>query len=116
MSKLAIIRIRGGIGVPHKVLETLDMLQLKKKNKCIVREASLTVKGMVQKVKDYVTYGEVDEETIKLLETKKKSDNLYTLQNPRGGFERKGIKLDFNAGGVIGYRGAKINELIKRMI
>ncbi|MDA1196534.1 MAG: uL30 family ribosomal protein [Nanoarchaeota archaeon] len=116
MSKIAIIRIRGGIGVPKTVRDTMDMLQLKKKNNCVVRVATPTLKGMVQKVKDYIAYGEIDEETFKLLETKKESENFYRLQNPLGGFERKGIKLDFNAGGVVGYRGIKINELIKKMV
>ena len=117
MSKLAIVRIRGSIGVPRDVVQTLEQLQLKKKNNCVVLEASSTVKGMVQKVKDYVTFGEIDEETEKLLDSKKsEKDAFYRLQNPKGGFERKGVKMDFNAGGVVGNRGAAINILIKKMI
>jgi large subunit ribosomal protein L30 len=40
----------------------------------------------------------------------------FRLNPPKGGFERKGIKQPFATGGVLGYRGAKINDLIQRML
>jgi len=40
---------------------------------------------------------------------------VFRLNNPTKGFERKGIKKHFNEGGVLGYRGKKINELIRKM-
>ena len=40
----------------------------------------------------------------------------FRLNPPRGGFERKGIKVSFNSGGALGYRGEKINSLIKKML
>ncbi len=42
--------------------------------------------------------------------------NFFKLQPPRSGFERKGIKVPFSQGGVVGYRKEKINELLTRMI
>ncbi len=41
---------------------------------------------------------------------------FFTLSPPRQGFERKGIKVPFSQGGVLGYRKEKINELLQRMI
>jgi len=42
--------------------------------------------------------------------------SFFKLQPPRKGFERKGIKTPFSQGGVLGYRKAKINDLIQRML
>ena len=70
-------------------------------------------------------WGEIDEGTIKLLlekrgeidpKDKKKYKSFFRLNPPRGGFERKGIKKGFSAGGALGYRGAKVIELIKKMM
>jgi len=41
---------------------------------------------------------------------------VFGLNPPRKGFERKGIKKPYSSGGVLGYRGDKINDLIMRMI
>lgn len=41
---------------------------------------------------------------------------FFRLAPPRKGFRRKGIKHHYAAGGVLGYRGDKINELVERMI
>lgn len=120
--KVAIIRIRGTIGLKNEIKDTLKMLNLHRNNYCTVVPKNDSYLGMVKKVKDYVTYGEIDDETYKLLSEKrgeKKGDKLkafFRLSPPRKGFERKGIKAHFSKGGTLGYRGAKINELIKRMI
>ena len=120
--KVAVIRIRGTIGLKDEVKDTLKMLNLHRNNYCTVVPKNDSYLGMVKKAKDYVTYGEIDDETYKLLIEKrgeKSGDKLkpfFRLSPPRKGFERKGIKFHFSKGGVLGYRGAKINELIKRMI
>jgi len=41
---------------------------------------------------------------------------FFRLNPPRKGWERGGIKKPFTQGGALGYRGEKINDLIKRMI
>ena len=46
----------------------------------------------------------------------KKLKRYFRLNAPRRGFGRKGIKQSFQRGGSLGYRGAAINDLIKRMI
>ena len=47
---------------------------------------------------------------------KRKDKKMINLHPPRGGFERKGIKIPFKVGGALGYRGEKISDLIKRML
>ncbi|MBW3022557.1 uL30 family ribosomal protein [Candidatus Woesearchaeota archaeon] len=118
MSKLAVILLSGMIGKSEKLKSTLFMLNLRRKFNCSVVENTKTNIGMVKKVKDYVTYGEIDDETFKLLKEKRgdKDKKFFRLHPPRKGFGRKGVKKSFKEGGALGYRGDKINELIKRMI
>ena len=113
--KIAIIQIRGLVGAKQEVKDTLKMLNLQKKNSCAIVEGTPAYLGMIEKVKDYVTFGEISEETIKSMEPRKK-EKQYALNPPVGGFERKGTKKLFKYGGALGARGDKINELIKRMI
>ncbi|MBU1199046.1 MAG: uL30 family ribosomal protein [Nanoarchaeota archaeon] len=123
--KLAIILIRGLNGVRKDMKQALNTLRLRKKHVCVVVEDTPSIRATLLKCKDYVTYGEIDDDTLKLLLEKrgKKDPNnkgflkkFFALHPPRGGFERKGIKVPFNKGGVLGYRGAKISELIKKML
>ena|SRR3989344_5543324 len=125
--KVAVIRVRGTIGIRKDIKDTLDMLRLYKKNYCVVLNDTPSIRGMVKKIKDYVTYGNIDEEISKLLvekrgKTKKDKEGkdvlkpFFRLNPPRKGFGRKGIKLPFAVGGALGDREDKINDLIKRMI
>ena len=142
MKKIAIIRIRGLVRIRKVIGDTLNALRLYKKNSCVIVPDSPNYIGMIKKIKDYVTYGEIDDETEKLLFEKrgeeykgrlkdskgkieykrfvefggKRYKPFFRLNNPKGGFERKGIKMPFSQGGVLGNRGDKIKDLIKRMV
>ncbi len=115
---MAIIRIRGETGVGKEIRDTLDMLNLRTKFSCIVLPQTKINEGMAVKVKDFATYGEIDDETLKLLNEKRKIEGkkIYRLSPPRKGFERKGTKRTFVEGGALGDRKEKINELIKKMV
>jgi large subunit ribosomal protein L30 len=124
---LAIILIRGKIGLNHELKDTLQMLKIPKKNSCVIIPDTPSFRGMVKKVHKVITWGEVDDSTIKKLKEKreimtknKKGEEIpqpfYRLSPPKGGFERKGTKIPFKIGGALGYRGSKINDLIKRML
>ena len=41
---------------------------------------------------------------------------FFRLSPPRNGFERKGVKVPFSQGGVLGYRKESINNIIRRML
>ena len=114
--RLALILIRGRIGFKQDVKDTLDLFRLKKKHTCVIIEERENTKGMLQKVKDAITWGVIDEETEKLLVTKHGEQQAYHLHPPRGGFERKGIKQPYNKGGALGDRKEAINLLIKKML
>ena len=140
--KLAAIRVRGLIGIKGRIEDTLKMLRLYKNNYCSVFPNNPVYSGMLKKAKDYITWGEIDDETFKILVDKrgeefkgreadskkkinykdffvvnnKKIKKYFRLNPPRKGFERKGIKHSFKEGGALGYRGSVINDLIKRMV
>ena len=157
MALYAIIRIRGTVDVPPKVRTTLRLLRLVRKFHCVIYPKDSTIDGMLQVVKDWVTWGEINRETLKELILKRgrlignkpiteeaikkifKVNNIdelvdallqgkikwhkydeyvkpvFRLHPPIGGFKGS-IKKPFGAGGELGYRGDKINELLRRMI
>jgi len=114
--KLAVVRVRGSINLSGKIKDTLKFLGLNKKNSCVVVEDGPSVKGMLDKVKYFVTWGLVSDETVSLLEKRGKKNKTYYLNPPKKGFGRKGVKMLFKLGGALGDRGDKINDLIVRML
>jgi len=116
--KIALILIRGTLGLKKEIKDTLKMLNLHGKYNLVILENNPVNNGMVKKVKDFTTFGEVSPEVEKLLEEKRpKGDKkYYRLHPPRGGLERKGSKKTYAQKGALGPRGAAINDLIKRMI
>ena len=60
----AAIRIRGHVNVHPKIKKTLELLNLTRANHCVLLPENKSMKGMLQIAKDYVTWGEVTDETI----------------------------------------------------
>lgn len=60
----AVVRVRGQVNVRYTIEDTMKMLRLHKINHCVIVPEDPHFKGMVQKVKDYVAYGEVDAKTL----------------------------------------------------
>ena len=60
----AIVRVRGTVNIKEGITDTMKMLRLNSANHCVVVPETPSYKGMLQKVKDYVTWGEVDEATM----------------------------------------------------
>ncbi len=123
--KIAVILLRGLIRINTNIKDTLFMLRLRKKFACTVIDDTPSNMGMIKKAKDYITWGEIDDDTLKALldkrgkadpEDPKKMKPFFNLHPARGGFEKKGTKAPYNMGGALGYRGAEINKLIKKMI
>jgi large subunit ribosomal protein L30 len=61
----AVVRVRGTVNVKPDIKQTLALLQLTRVNHCVLVDESKVYKGMLQKVKDYTTWGEIDQETLK---------------------------------------------------
>jgi len=64
MKTLAVVRIRGGISINRDIKNTLKILNLTKVNHCVFVPETKEYKGMLQKVKDYVTWGEIEPDTM----------------------------------------------------
>ncbi len=64
---LAVVRLRGQVNVNRKIRDTLAMLRLHKRYHCVVIPDTPSYRGMLNVVKDYVTYGEINAETLALL-------------------------------------------------
>ncbi len=142
---IAIIRIKGKVGIRKDVEETLNRLRLRRKYTCVVVREKKEILGMLKKVKDYVAYGKIDKKTFVELvkkrglplkrqdkgkidaekvvrefiesKTEKKLDNFGIKNFFRLHPPRGGIKSkEHFPKGVLGNNKEKINDLIKRML
>ncbi|WP_414469317.1 50S ribosomal protein L30 [Methanobacterium sp. ACI-7] len=68
---IAAIRVRGRTGIKKEIADTLDMLKLTRINHAVLIEENPSYKGMLQKAKDYITWGEVDADTVAALVSKR---------------------------------------------
>ncbi|NIP33807.1 MAG: 50S ribosomal protein L30 [Thermoplasmata archaeon] len=64
---LLAIRIRGGVNAPATVEDTLKMLRMERNNAATLLDDRPEYLGMLQKAKDYITWGEPTLETVRLL-------------------------------------------------
>lgn len=126
----AAIRLKGHAGINKAMGDTLEILNLRRVNTCVVvPERSL---GMLKAVQSYITYGEISPKTLEALVSKAglggkpeelskavkgisegKAKAVFRLPPPSKGY--KSVKKHFPKGDL-GYRGEKMNELIARMI
>jgi len=140
---IAVIRIRGMVGVNKRIVETLNRLRLRRKYACIVfANPTREQLGMIKNVRNFVASGEISKETFsKLIEARgqlvdktKKVDTKKTIEELEKGKKyedlnlkpffrlhppRKGIDAKKHFGvdkGVLGDNGKEINKLIERML
>lgn len=152
---LAVVRVRGTVNVRKDINDALRMLHLTRNCHATLIDNRPSYLGMLQKVHNYVAWGEVSKEVIALLlrergrlmgnrritdeyakrigfesiedlaeaiyELKVEFHKLpeikpvFRLHPPSGGYGGS-IKKSYKSGGVVGYRGEAINDLLKRMI
>lgn len=60
----AVIRVRGQPDVSYDIEYTMGLLGVNRVNHCAIVPENASTKGMLQKVKDYTTYGEINAETL----------------------------------------------------
>ncbi len=112
---IAVIRIKGIVGLDKDINETFSRLKLGRKYSCIVVEEKPEILGMIKKVSNFVAYGKIDEATLKELQEKRGKDkktNFFRLHPPRGGIQ---AKVHYPKG-VLGDNKQEINDLIRRML
>jgi len=97
---LAVVRVRGTVNVRSDVKYTLKLLRLEKPNHATLIPATPQYLGMLQKAKDYITWGEASKEIItKLLQKRgeivggKKLTEEYLRKKGFNGFEEVAEKL-----------------------
>jgi len=61
---LAVVRIRESAEKRKKIEDTLTMLRLDAINNCVILPKTADYQGMIKKVKDVVTWGEIDKEML----------------------------------------------------
>ena len=64
---LFVVRIRGGVDAKKTVEATLTMLRMERNNYATILKESSSYIDMLRKAKDYLTWGEPNVETVKLL-------------------------------------------------
>jgi len=140
-----VIRVRGSIHARHDIVQTLHDLHLTRPNHATIVPDSPPMRGMLTKIQGYVTWGEAEPATVRALlaerATQPDGDRLGTtadldglagavvaggllrapgirplfrLRAPKGGW--RSTKKPFTLGGALGYRGAAINDLARRMM
>lgn len=152
---LVAIRVRGESDISQEIRDTLNMLRLTRNCHATLIDGRSSYTGMLHKVQNYVTWGEISKENMALLLEKRgrlvgdkkltddfaqelgykslgdlaeamykleveysrlpKVKPVFRLHPPKKGFKGK-VKRSYAAGGVTGYRGEAINDLIKRMV
>ena len=135
----AIIRISGQVNIPKIIEETLFRLRLRRKYTTIIIKECPEIKKLLLRIRNYVAYGDINNETLKLLiqkravsKDKKRIDAesvmeklekgletdikpFFRLHPPRGGIDAK-KHFPTTKKAVLGDNKDKINELIRRML
>ncbi|MCK4327821.1 MAG: 50S ribosomal protein L30 [Candidatus Diapherotrites archaeon] len=140
---MAVVKVRGSIRVPQTVKDTMAMINLTRVNHCVLIDDRDTYKGMLQKAKDYITWGEVSPKSMERMLTKRgnvtdfgkyktveafveafmkfegeldeiHAGPVFRLSPPKKGYES--TKKPFAKKGSLGNRGEAINQLLARMI
>jgi large subunit ribosomal protein L30 len=60
----AVVRVRSSVHVKEDISDTMDLMHLNRANHCVLLLDSPQNRGMLNKVKDFVTWGEVDAGTL----------------------------------------------------
>jgi large subunit ribosomal protein L30 len=141
---LAVVRVRGVRNIEPRIKKTLEHLRLNRPNHCVVVRPTDSILGMLEKVKDYVTFGEISEEILFELLLKRGERGKKALRSIKSEEEIKNIVKEIIAGKKIsefvdpvfrlhpprkGYKNVKLHyprgalgrresmdDLIKRMI
>jgi large subunit ribosomal protein L30 len=61
------LRVKGGFKIKKGFKDTLNQLRLNKKHHCVLINDNPITKGMINKVREFITWGEIDEPTLKSL-------------------------------------------------
>jgi large subunit ribosomal protein L30 len=63
----AVVRIRGTVNIKGDIRDTLKMLRLNRANHCVIIPDNPYFKGMLNKAKDYITWGEAEPDILTIM-------------------------------------------------
>ena len=69
--RLAIVRLAGQVNIKKEIKDTFKLLRLYNKFTCTIVSSSQNYASIIQKINDFVTWGEINKETLKLLLVKR---------------------------------------------
>jgi len=69
--RLAVIRVRGKVHLRGDISDTMKLLNLTRVNHCVVVDNRVQYLGMINKAKDYITWGEIDAKIMNKLLSKR---------------------------------------------
>lgn len=116
MAKLAIIKVRGQVRNNGKRHRAMNLLGIAKKFSVMVVDDTPAIRNQIKLLTPDITWGDASEEIASALSKKFPKQKVYHLNPPKGGLGRKGVKTGYNKKGAFGYRAAKINDLLKKMM
>ncbi len=103
---LAVVRISGKAGLQRGVKDTLKMLKLDAMHNCVFLPDTPDYKGMAEKVRDHVTYGEIEKQTLvevlrkRLRSTNSEKISEESLKNISGHNSHEELAEDLLSGKV----------------
>lgn len=106
---LAVIRLRGTVKVNTNKKRTLEDLGLKRRLSMAIVPDDRSMRAMVRESESHTTWGELPADAAKRFAGKR----VWNLAPPKGQLRDTKKALPK---GELGYRGAKIVELIERMM
>jgi large subunit ribosomal protein L30 len=63
----AVVRVRGTVNIRGDIRDTLKMLRLNRANHCVIVPDNPYFKGMLNKAKDYITWGEAEPDILTIM-------------------------------------------------
>ena len=93
MALFVIVRLKGDANLRKDVRYTLKLLGLHKVNHATLQMDTPSIKGMLQKAKDAIAWGEIDRETLKNL-IMKRGRLPGNKRISEGFFKQRNISLD----------------------
>lgn len=116
---IAVIRIRGQVGLNADVKETLNRLRLMKKYACVVFENPNEIQmGMIKSVRNFISFGEISKDTYKkIVDNRGQKDSegnlkpFFRMHPPRGGAK---TKLHYPKG-ILG-ENKEMDKLLEKML
>ncbi|PIN94819.1 hypothetical protein COU61_00155 [Candidatus Pacearchaeota archaeon CG10_big_fil_rev_8_21_14_0_10_35_13] len=134
---IVMIRIKGMVGIPRAMEETLTRMRLRRKYACVIIKESKENDKIILKIRNHIAYGKISDEMLKELISKRgkilpgmKMDEKKVIEEINDGKKskiikpyfrlhppRKGIKSKLHyPKGVLGNHGEEINKLLERML